>query len=145
MKHRLRLKNLQSHPLSKSGRHNRSCLELLQAKCNQLEEQGVLRDPVQDNVDILHVSPVIIQQKARARHKKLQDCSLEEVRFISCQNVLNDSIKPIPSTSTSHIKILKFLSRWRYHIFADLHNSYFQIPIKKHLWGYLAINSLIGV
>ena len=83
----------------------------------------------------------MIQQKARARHKKLQDCSLEEVRFISCQNVLNDSIKPIPSTSTSHIKILKFLSRWRYHIFADLHNSYFQIPIKKHLWGYLAINT----
>ena len=61
------------------------------------------------------------------------------MRFISCQNVLSESIKPIPSTSTSQVIILKFLGWWKYHIFADMHNSYFQTPIKKDLWGYMAI------
>ena len=121
--------------------YNKSCQDLLQAKCDQLEAQGVLKDPMDEGIDILHLSPIMIQQKGRAKHKKLQDCSLEEVRFISCQNVLNESIKPIPSTSTSQIKILKFLGRWRYHIFADMHNSYFQIPIKKDLWGYMAVTT----
>ena len=93
------------------------------------------------NIDILHLSPIMIQQKGRAKLKKLHECSLEEVRFISCQNVLNDSIKPIPSTSTSQVKITKFLGRWRYHAFADLHNSYFQIPIDKKLWGYMAVST----
>ena len=121
--------------------YNRTCQELLQAKCDQLQRQGVLVDPAEVDVDIKHVSPIMIQQKGRAPHKKLQDCSLEEVRFISCQNVLNDSIKPIPSTSTSQVKITKFLSRWRHHAYADLYNSYFQIPIKKQLWGYMAVNT----
>ena len=121
--------------------YNKSCQDLLQAKCDQLESQGVLKDPMKEGIDILHLSPIMIQQKSRAKHKKLQQCSLDEVRFISCQNVLNKWIKPIPSTSTSQIKILKFLSRWRYHIFADMHNSYFKIPIKKDLWGYMAITT----
>ena len=121
--------------------YNRSCQELLQAKCDQLERQGVLVDPMEAQVDVLHLSPIMIQQKGRAKHKKLQNSSLEEVRFISCQNVLNDSIKPIPSTSTSQAKIAKFLGRWKYHIYADLHNSYFQIPIKRSLWGYLAVTT----
>ena len=111
--------------------YNRSCQELLQAKCNQLEIQGVLVDPMSVYIDVLHLSPIMIQQKGSSKHKKLQECSLDEVRFISCQNVLNDSIKPIPSTSTSHVKILRFLGRWKFHIFAVMHNSYFQIPIKQ--------------
>ena len=78
--------------------YNKSCQDLLQAKCDQLESQGVLVDPMEADVDIMHLSPIMIQQKGRAKNKKLQDCALEEVRFISCQNVLNDSIKPIPST-----------------------------------------------
>ena len=121
--------------------YNRGCQELLQAKCDQLESQGVLVDPLKEKVDVLHLSPIMIQQKGSAKFKKLQDCSLDEIRFISCQNVLNDSIKPIPSTSISHIKIMKFLARWKYHIFADLHSSYFQIPIDRRLWGYMAVNT----
>ena len=121
--------------------YNRSCSELLQAKCDQLEIQGVLVDPAKHGIDIKHVSPIFIQQKGRARHKQLPDCTLDEIRFISCQNVLNESIRPIQSSSCSHVKIFKFLARWKYHISADLHNSYFQIPIDKKLWGYLAVNT----
>ena len=121
--------------------YNRTCSELLQAKCDQLEAQGVLADPSKHRIDIKHVSPIFIQQKGRAKHKQLQDCSLDELRFISVQNVLNENIRPVPSLSTSHIRIFKFLARWRYHLFADMLNSYFQLPIEKRLWGYLAINT----
>ena len=121
--------------------YSRSCQELLQAKCDELELQGVLVDPMEVNTQILHLSPIMIQQKGQAKFKKLQDCSVEDVRFISCQNVLNESIRPIPSTSTSHIKIMKFLGRWKYYIFADLQSSYFQIPIDRKLWGYMAVQT----
>ena len=57
--------------------YNRSCQDLLQAKCDQLEQQGVLIDPMEANIDILHLSPIMIQQKGRAKFKKLHECSLE--------------------------------------------------------------------
>ena len=119
--------------------YNRTCSDLLQAKCDQLERQGVLTDPKKHNIDIRHVSPIFIQQKGRARHKKLPDCSLEELRFITCFNVLNEDLHPIPSKSVSHINIFKFLARWKFHIHGDLTNSYFQIPMDKRFWGYLAV------
>ena len=45
--------------------YNRSCQELLQAKCDQLEKQGVLVDPAEANIDVCHLSPIMIQQKGR--------------------------------------------------------------------------------
>ena len=39
--------------------YNRNCQELLQAKCDQLEKQGVLIDPMKANVDVLHLSPIM--------------------------------------------------------------------------------------
>ena len=43
--------------------YNRSCSELLQAKCDQLQSQGVLVDPAELGIDVKHVSPIMIQQK----------------------------------------------------------------------------------
>ena len=51
--------------------YNRGCADLHQAKCDELEQQGVLVDPKELDIDILHVSPSFIQQKGRAKHKKL--------------------------------------------------------------------------
>ena len=118
---------------------NRRCQDLMQSKCDQLEEQGVLVDPKVHGIDIRHVSPCFIQQKGRAKHKQLDDCSLDEVRFISCFNVLNESIHPIPGRSNSYNDILKFLGRHKFFIFADLTSSYFQIMVHKRLWRYLGV------
>ena len=118
---------------------NRKCSDLLQAKCDDLELQGVLVDPKLFNISVVHVSPSWIQQKGRAKHKKLQDCTLDELRFITAFNTLNDHIRPKPSTSCSAKTIFTFLARWKHHIFADLNNSYFQLPVRKDLWGYLGI------
>ena len=119
--------------------YNKKCSDLQQAKCDELEAQGVLVDPKLHNVPILHVSPSWIQQKGRAKNKSLQDCSLDELRFITAFNTLNDFIRPKPTSSCSANSIFKFLARWPYHIYADLNNSYFQIPVQKKLWSYLGI------
>lgn len=81
---------------------NRKCQDLLQSKCDQLERQGVLADPIQEKINVRNVSPCFIQQKARAKHKKLEDCALEEIRFISCFNTLNDSIRAVASRSNTY-------------------------------------------
>ena len=119
--------------------YNRKCQDLLQAKCDELEQQGVLCDPKQHGVDIRHVSPCFIQQKARAKHKPLETCDLSEIRFITCFNVLNESIHPVPGRSKTYNDILTFLGRFKFFIFADLYNSYFQIKVHKKHWKYLGI------
>ena len=119
--------------------YNKKCMDLQQAKCDELESQGVLMDPKACNVPIFHVSPSWIQQKGRAKHKNLQDCTLDELRFITAFNTLNDHIRPKPTMSCSANQIFKFLARWKFHVFADLNNSYFQIPVNKKLWSYLGI------
>ena len=118
---------------------NRGSTDLLQAKCDELEQQGVLADPFDNAIEVRNVSPCLIQQKARAKHKPLDKCTLDEVRFITCYNVLNESIQPISNRSRNYNDILKFIAGWKYHIHADLANSYFQIKVNKKLWKYLAV------
>lgn len=118
---------------------NKKCQDLLQSKCDQLEHEGVLADPIDHGINVRNVSPCFIQQKARAKHKKLEDCALEEIRFISCFNVLNDSIRAIPSTTNTYDNIGKFLSRHKFFIFADLLNSYFQIKVDSQDWKHLGV------
>ena len=115
------------------------CQSLLQSKCDELEHQGVLVDPKRHNIDIRHVSPCFIQQKARAKHKPLESCDLSEIRFITCFNVLNESIHPVSGRSNSYNDILAFISRHKFLIFADLYNSYFQIRVNRKHWKYLGI------
>ena len=119
--------------------YNKRCASIQQAKCDELESQGVLIDPKTHGIPVLHVSPSWIQQKGRAKHKELQNCSLDELRFITAFNSLNDSIRPQPSRSCTSSTIFTFLARWKYHIFCDLNNSYFQLPVQKSLWCYLGI------
>ena len=124
-----------------SPQYNKRCADLLQAKCDQLEKQGVLVDPQRHGISVVHISPSWIQQKGRAKHKNLQDCTLDELRFITAFNALNKCIRPKPTTSCSASIIFMFLARWKWHIFGDLNNSYFQLPVRKRLWKYLGIQT----
>ena len=118
---------------------NRRCRSLLQDKCDQLEIQGVLADPKKFGIDVRHVSPCFIQQKARAKNKPLEKCDLSEIRFITSFNVLNDSIHPVQGRSKTYNDIIMFMGRHKYFIFADLLNSYFQVRVDKKFWKYLEI------
>ena len=59
--------------------YNKKCADLQQSKCDELESQGVLVNPKLYHLSVLHVSPSWIQQKGRAKHKKLQECSLDDL------------------------------------------------------------------
>ena len=119
--------------------YNTRCKDLMQAKCDQLEHQGIMADPKSNSVDIRNVSPCMIQQKARAKHKPLDQCTLSEVRFITCFNALNDYIHPISGRSNAFNDVVKFLGRHKFFIFADLADSYFQVKVEKRLWKYLGV------
>ena len=119
---------------------SRKCRDLMQAKCDELEQQGIMADPSKlPNCNVRMVSPTFIQQKARAKHKPLADCALDEVRYITCFNALNDSIHPIPGRSSVYNDIIKFCGRKKFRIHADLTNSYFQVKVHKKFWQYLGV------
>ena len=121
--------------------YNRKCASLQQALLDKLEEQNVIVDPHKHNIQVKKLSPSFILQKGRAKHKKLDDCSTDELRWVVGFNGLNDYLLPKPSKPTSARNILTFLARHKFHIFADLHNSYFQIPVAKRDWQWLGIRT----
>lgn len=119
--------------------YNRRCQDLQQAVMDTLESKGVLVDPQDHNIEVKNVSPCFIIQKMKARHKKLEECSIDELRFVIAFNKLNEHIRPKPTRITTHKQIFTSLARWKYHIFADLKDSYFQNHMKKSKWGYLGV------
>ena len=118
---------------------SRKCLDLLQAKCDEMEASGILADPTKHNEDVRLVHSCFIQQKGRAKHKLLDQCALDELRLIACFNSLNDSIHPVPGRSCAYNDLLKFEARNKYTIHADLTNSYFQVKVHKKFWRYMGI------
>ena len=120
--------------------YSRQCQDLMQAKCDDLEHQGIMIDPSKySGVEVRLVSPTFIQQKGRAKHKPLHQCTLDEVRYITCFNTLNDSIHPIPGRSSAYNDIVKFAARHRFYVFADLTSSYFQVKVDKKFWKYMGV------
>jgi hypothetical protein len=119
--------------------YSRKCATMQQALMDQLEAQGVLAHPHDHNIQVRLISPSWVLQKGSAKHKKLQDCKLEELRYVVAFNALNDHLLPQPSKPSSAIKALKFVARWKYHIFADLQNSYFQIHLAKKDWCWTGV------
>jgi hypothetical protein len=90
--------------------YRRKCATMQQALMDQLEAQGVLAHPHDHNIQVRLISPSWVLQKGSAKHKKLQDCRLEELFAF---NALNDHLLPQPSKPSSAIKALKFLAHWK--------------------------------
>ena len=121
--------------------YNSKCSALQQAVMDNLENQNILVDPQKHNIQVRKISPSFILQKGRAKHKKLDDCCIDEIRWVVAFNNLNDCILPKPSKPTSSKNILSFLAKHKYHIYADLHNSYFQIPIARKDWQWMGVRT----
>ena len=131
-----------SRPEAKSlgmPNYSRKCAALQQALMDKLEQQGVLAHPHDHDIQVKLISPSWVLQKGSAKHLKLQDCTLDQLRYVVAFNALNDHLLPQPAKPSSSIKALKFLARWKYHIFADLKNSYFQIHVSKRDWCWLGV------
>ena len=121
--------------------YNHKCLALQQQLMDTLEQQGVLVDPQIHNIQVKKVSPSFILQKGRAKHKKLEECSLDDIRWVVAFNNLNDDLLPKPSKQTSGRNVLTFIAKHKFHIHADLFNSYFQIPVRKQDWQWLGVRT----
>ena len=66
---------------------NRKCQDLLQSKCDELEHEGVLADPIDHGINVRNVSPCFIQQKARAKHKPLEPSPAPATRTTTLSNL----------------------------------------------------------
>ena len=121
--------------------YNHKCLALQQQLMDTLEQQGVIVDPQIHNIQVKKVSPSFILQKGRAKHKKLDECSLDEIRWVVAFNNLNDDLLPRPSKQTSGRNVMTFIAKHKFHIHADLLNSYFQIPVRKQDWQWLGVRT----
>ncbi len=121
--------------------YNHKCLALQQQLMDSLEQQGVIVDPQTHNIQVKKVSPSFILQKGRAKHKKLEECSLDDIRWVVAFNNLNDDLLPKPSKQTSGRNVLTFIAKHKFHIHADLYNSYFQIPVQKQDWQWLGVRT----
>jgi len=119
--------------------YSRKCANLQQAVMDRLEQQGVLAHPQDHGIQVNLVSPSWVLQKGSARNKKLEECTIDELRFVVAFNALNDHLLPQPSKPSSAIKALKFLARWKYFIFADLNSSYYQIHLAKKDWAWTGV------
>ena len=131
-----------SRPEAKSldvPQYNRQCASLQQALMDRLEQQNVLVNPHDHGIEVRSVSPSWVIQKGSAKTKALKDCTIDELRWVVAFNNLNCHLLPKPAKVSSLTKAVKFLARWKFHILADLHNSYFQIHVAKKHWCWLGV------
>ncbi len=115
--------------------------KLLQEKIDQLTEMGVLADPYEHDVQVKCVHPCFLQKKARAGDKPMEDCNINEVRFLTAANSVNNLCRQIQTKIPDQNEIFKFVANNPFVIYADLYESFFQNHLHKRDWGYMAINS----
>lgn len=115
--------------------------KLLQQKIDQLTEMGVLTDPYKHDIQIRCVHPCFLQKKGRAAHKDIDDCDINEVRFLTAANSVNEKCRQVQTKIPDQTEIFKFVANNPFVIYADLYESFFQNHLHKRDWGYMAINS----
>lgn len=115
--------------------------KLLQEKIDQLTEMGVLADPYEHDIQIKCVHPCFLQKKARAGSKSMEQCTIDEVRFLTAANAVNDKLRQVQTKVPDQNEIFRFIANNPFVIYADLYESFFQNHLNKKDWGYMAINS----
>ena len=108
---------------------------------DQLESQGVLLDPYEQNVKIHMISPCFLRLKARAKDKPIEECDMSEIRWIISPSQLNPHLKQLQIKNTTKEDLFAFKARMPYCIEFDLFEGYFQNHIHPEDWGYLAVET----
>ena len=82
-------------PLSKKvlcPNYNTQLNTLLQEVCDDLTQQGVLGYPQDENVIVQHISPCFLRKKQKAKDKKQEDLTKNDVKMVINLINLNNSI-----------------------------------------------------
>ena len=115
--------------------------DILQQKIDQLTHQGVLIIPQEANTQIKFVSNCFLQKKGRATHKDLDQCTMDELRFLVDFTRLNSFLCKTPAKAQSPQEIFQFIGDNPWIIIADMYNSYFQMIMARRAYPYLGIMS----
>ena len=115
--------------------------DILQKKIDQLTQQGVLIIPQEANTQIKFVSNCFLQKKGRATHKDLDQCTMDELRFLVDFTRLNSFLCKTPAKAQSPQEIFQFIGDNPWIIIADMYNSYFQMIMARRAYPYLGIMS----
>ena len=108
---------------------------------DSLEQQGVLVDPYKHNIPIKLISPSFLRVKTRAKEKNIEDCDLQELRWIISPTQLNPFLRQLQTNNTTKEDLFIFKSEKPFCIEFDLFDGYFQNHVQKEDWGYLAVET----
>ena len=120
-----------SLPPQRKGRipmYNRSNLENLQAKIDELYKQGVFVRPEDVNITAEYISPSFLVAKSSGGH-----------RLVTAFTELGQYTKPQPALMSKVDDIIRHIGQFKYLIKADLKQAYFQIPLAKSSMKYVGI------
>lgn len=118
-------------PPQRKGRlpqYNRSSLEELQAKFDELESMGVFAKPEQVNVQVEYLNTSFLVKKPNGGSRLVT--SFGEVAQYS---------KPQPSLMPNVDGVLREIGRWKYLISTDLVKSFYQIPLAPASMKYCGV------
>ena len=108
-------------PPQRKGRlpqYNRSTLEELQDKFDELESAGVFAKPEQVNVQVKYLNTSFLVKKPNGGS-----------RLVTAFGEVAQYCKPQPSLMPNVDSVLRDIGKWNYLIITDLLKSFYQIPL----------------
>ena len=125
--------NMSSLPPQRKGRvplYNRSNLEELQLKFDELYSQGVLVRPEDVNVTAEYVSPSFLVAKPSGGH-----------RLVTAFTELGQFAKPQPSLISNVDEVIRSLGQFKWIVKADLSQAYYQVPLDKSSYRFVGVST----
>ena len=107
--------------------YNQSNLQLQQQYADNLDDFGVLISADAADVDVKFASPSFLRKKPNG-----------DYRFVTSFTELGQYLRTLPVAATSCDKVIRELAKWKLVVKTDLTQSFFQIPMAKSSWPYLA-------
>ena len=108
--------------------YNRSNLEALQSKFDDLYKQGVFIRPEDVQITAEYVSPSFLVAKSSGGH-----------RLVTAFTELGQYCKPQPSAMPKVEDVIQQIGQYKYIIKADLTQAYYQIPLEKSSFKYVGV------
>ena len=122
--------------------------ELLQAKIDQLEAQGVVQKAASLGIVPRYAVPCMLVTKGSAMDLKpgeLNKMPIEQkiryYRFILAFNQLNDYVAKIPSRYVTVSETIQKVGQYKHMIESDLTDSFFQRHVAPNKWPWMAFVS----
>jgi hypothetical protein len=118
-------------PPQRKGRlpvYNRSKLDDLQRKFDELEESGVFAKPEQVGISVEYLNLSFLVQKPSGGS-----------RLVTAFGEVGQYAKPQPSLMPNIDGTLRDIARWKYIVKSDLLKSFYQIPLAKSSMKYCGV------